>query len=447
MSATEETIEGLRDRLSDERKHKNDLIAQNYELQKILILKDNTIDRLRYNETLIERQLQSAVSNQLNVQNRLDAMCIKEMSHQQKETESQNEIDRLSREIKHLTDDLNRSKAQITTLQDEQFVSSKQMYIDLQQKTNELREAKSTICQLNKCSQSLKTQLEDKVRHIREQIDASEKATESYKKELEAKVELVELHKKNSEDQQALINVINADYLECKKSSKEQFQIALKKKDIEIDWMKELVNFLTQNEGCTAYKDCLTKLERKERDYNQLQEEIKVKAEELSALQRYCREIIASYKELTRKFSSYVAKNSFVKIDLQNYLLQMSAFEIDCENVIRQLVELFWKLGGTREEYVKNIREKLLHDPNRIWNVQKEINNNNRSAHKRSVEDETQILDVKKSLFSESHSILDAPMIEVENQIQSGNNENDVPMEDDKWYTNFILFFFNFFTR
>lgn len=437
-----DTIEDLRDRLSSVTKQLNDATAQNDELQKILILKDSTIDRLQCFQEHIESQLQSAVSKKTDALGRLEEINQSEMECRHKEMDIQAEIKRLNGEISQLTDNLNKNRNEIKVMHEEHLSTTSKMSTELNSTTDELKKAKLRICQLNQYNQCLKTQLQDKVLKLQEQIDASAKVMDSYNNELDSKKKLVEFHKIHTDAQQSLIDKLIDDndklksHLketidQCEKiesriqSSNDNLQDTIKKKDNDIALLTHELKFANHlliqskcaistdsqasaasvysdsrlsnqitTEICSQYNDVLKKLKLKERDYNQLVDEVKILIENY---QEKAEEIDATNAELSRKLMFQSANNALIEHKLENTELKMKKLKTEYEKNIQMLLDANTDLNEKKEttEKERNFFKALFRDSKNMWlsvHATGSTNNVDRIASKRSIEDGSNFL-------------------------------------------------------
>lgn len=336
--------------------------------------KDIHVERLNGEVKLLDDRLQVAVRAKCEALARLDEIEGKEQTINQKERLMNMEKEQLNRDINSLNDRLNATIAELTTSRHEWTSSTVQYDIDLNQKTEQLRIANSTIQQLTETNQTLTNQCEDQAQAFRDKCAELARVIEHFEKELDGREKIVELTKENCDDYQAQANELSAAVKDLQRllnetadqgsmyetklrESVEQHQSAMDEKDETINELKQelkvanellekadeenserlvqnympsanamhqrLKSGLTFTEICSRYFNLVEEVKVKDQDYNNLKlqfetvyHDIQEKAPEVERLQVEFKKAVALNEELTRKIDDFISERVVIRDEL-----------------------------------------------------------------------------------------------------------------------------------
>lgn len=192
------------------------IVDQRDQLLQISFRKDSTIECLKLELQLLETQLKSAVKEKSEALARLDSIEGKELNVSFKEKQMEMDGERVDNQIANLTDDLNKNVAELIAVRNDYLWATTQLQIDSKKYTEQLEHANSSICKLTQANEMLKSENEEYASKLSEQIDESSQLMIACDEDLRSKVELVELHKANSDDHKAYINELEAAVIQLK---------------------------------------------------------------------------------------------------------------------------------------------------------------------------------------------------------------------------------------
>lgn len=238
------------------------LVDQKDELVKILIRKDRTIDHMSSELTGLEKQLQSAVSEKLNAFARLEKIEGKELTLAFKEKRMDFDAQLLNNNIEYVTDDLNKTKIELTAVQQELSTASAQFKIDLAEMSEQLRTANSNVHELRQMNEMLEIQNEEGVFKLNDQLNESSQLIESYENDLKAKTDLAELYKGYRDDYEAQIDELSNAVTELQKLLYDTVD------DCGIRETKLIESELLRQTESAAKDEIITKLKQELKDAN-----------------------------------------------------------------------------------------------------------------------------------------------------------------------------------
>lgn len=356
------------------RKDRNKVIDERDSLAKMVERRDFEIERLENDIATLNQQLTQSINARTLAQAKYDEIQYREADLDFKEKSMAQEKKMMKNQIESLESDLNRNISELHALKREAQLKNVTIETRLQEKTEELKIASSTIAHLTESNNSLSNSVEELNLKLLKQGEESYKMIEQYKKELASQTRLMELYKENSDDSKSEVTVLTDTCAELRGMC---HQAATRYGELE-----------TEFKGAKLAHE--KELEERDQKIQDLQDELKNanvllhEAEKQStedALQKFCpaaattNKILKSGKSLTEIFSVYVKateelqsvkkENSILGLKIQEIIqeaeesaLVFKRKEIDLQNAIETNEQLSVQLNKMMQEQAESKQER-----------------------------------------------------------------------------------------
>lgn len=199
------------------RKERNDAFDERDQLQNMVERQNGSIDRLQNVVESLEKQLYAATAAKCEALSKCQDIESREHSIHYKEKFMHQERNLLTTQINNLSDNLQKTSAELLSIRQENINSRMQLEAELTKKTNELQIASGTLTQYIETNQQLTSQAEELKMKLCEQSEESTKMKEHYHKELLNKTKLADLYQENVDDRTAENNELKNAFSELKK--------------------------------------------------------------------------------------------------------------------------------------------------------------------------------------------------------------------------------------
>lgn len=217
IKSLHETVQRYETETAEYRKERNEAVDERDSLLKMVERRNIEVERLQGDVLALENQLQGAINSKCEALSKIDEVNSKEQSLDFKEKMMSQEKNLLTNTIKTLNEDLIRNVNELATIRRDHTFRTLTLETTLNEKTEELKIANSTIAHLNESNASLTTRSEELATKLLTHSDEVTKMMDSYKRELIAKTKLAELYKEASEDNKHQIDELSAAVTELKK--------------------------------------------------------------------------------------------------------------------------------------------------------------------------------------------------------------------------------------
>lgn len=226
------------------RREKNAAVEERDSLLKQVERRNIEVERLQNDIVALERQLQAASRTKCEALAKVHEIESKEVTLDFKEKLMEQDKQILQHQIQSLTEDLNRSVAELQTIRRDHTLTKIQLETQITEKTEELRINRGSVAHLEETAASLQTKAEELTAKLHSQTEEAAKILNHYKKELQSKTKLVDMMREAKQENEQQINEMSACITELKKllneSAERYGQLETKLKGIDIEHSKDL---------------------------------------------------------------------------------------------------------------------------------------------------------------------------------------------------------------